>query len=124
MTEGFEAASGALITIEGNVGERDIVVPAVVLFDFENGFGWLEPAYLSTDDGGSAPGHRLVCTLTREADGSIYFAADNGMRGTITKAPEDNAAIRWARARWREHGLTLAGERERFRDVLLADDLA
>lgn len=118
MTEGIEAATGAVITIEGAVGWREIVVPAVVLIDFPDGFGWVEPAYLSPVDTDSAPAHRIVCTLTREPDGSIYFSG-RAATGTITPAPAGDPAIEWARERWRALGLTLAGERERFRGELL-----
>lgn len=117
MIEGFEAAHGAIITIEGNGQRRETRVPAVMLFDTSFGFAWIEPAYLSPDDFGSGLGHRIPCTLTRTEDGFEFSGPM--FFGSITSGKGD-PAIEEAHAEWKRRRISLAVEREKFRADLSA----
>ena len=116
MTEGFEAPDGAIITLNNPDGSVDLQFQAVILIDYPEGFGWIEPSYLSPDYPGRS-GHRLRCAVARLADGT-GFSFVGEYSGTITKADNDRA-IQFVHRKWVEKGRNLETEREYFRNELL-----
>jgi hypothetical protein len=104
MMEGFEEASGAIVTIEGNGTRPDITVAAAILFDAPWGFAWIEPGYVSGEDYGSGFAHRIECTIEKTAEGFEFSGPF--FYGSIRRSAGE-AAIERAHDEWKRRGTSL-----------------
>lgn len=117
--EAWQGDWPVLVVMHSTTGPVDLMrFPAAVLLDLEDGVAWLEPGYLSSEDGGgSGPAHVVECTLLPDGDGGIAFDGPK-WSGWIERLDEvDPMHDRIMRA-WKAGGTTVAKERERFRGQL------